>query len=474
VSGWDELVSVALLGTARRDPPSLADPELPAPAADATAEERLLVAAGAITVYRRAGRRAASAPALPGSAPNETRMYCSDSAASRCMLLLDDRRALLPEWLRAVAARELVLPPEHLPDLLEAATASPALQGLVDAVLGERGRWLALQEARWAWAAALPASDEERERVWSTGERPERRRLVAQLRREQPARARELLEQGWRKESGEDRAWFLATLADGLSPGDESLLERALDDRREDVRGTAARLLSRLPSSAFAQRMRERVRPLVRLEGDRRARVQVSLPEQIDHASARDGIALTPPQGVGERAWWLEQLIGSTPLAFWEEAGLAPEQGLEGFASGELERPVRNGLVRAARAQGDPRWASALVGIDARLAAHLAPQDAAAAALAHLRAGARTVAEVLPAPWPRDLSEQAIGELVQLVAGGGDRHGPRLIAERIDPALTDEAERRLSALDPGPAQDRQIEEILRTLSFRRDMYEELR
>jgi hypothetical protein len=81
---------------------------------------------------------------------------------------------------------------------------------------------------------------------------------------------------------------------------------------------------------------------------------------------------------------------------------------------------------------------------------------------------------VLPAPWPRDLSEQAIGELVQLVAGGGDRHGPRLIAERIDPALTDEAERRLSALDPGPAQDRQIEEILRTLSFRRDMYEELR
>jgi hypothetical protein len=99
-------------------------------------------------------------------------------------------------------------------------------------VLGERGSWLAAQEPRWAWAAPLPADDVGREQAWATGERAQRRRLFALLRREQPARARQLLEQGWSEEEPEDRAWLLDALGEGLSPEDEPLLERALDDRR--------------------------------------------------------------------------------------------------------------------------------------------------------------------------------------------------------------------------------------------------
>jgi hypothetical protein len=104
---------------------------------------------------------------------------------------------------------------------------------------------------------------------------------------------------------------------------------------------------------------------------------------------------------------------------------------------------------------------------------YLAPEDAAAVAVAQLRDGALAVAEVLPAPWPRELSREALGHLCGLIARGGDRQGPRLIAEHIDPALSGEAERELSALEPGPAHGRQLAEILTTLSFRRDMYEEL-
>lgn len=72
------------------------------------------------------------------------------------------------------------------------------------------------------------------------------------------------------------------------------------------------------------------------------------------------------------------------------------------------------------------------------------------------------------------LSEAALDLLTSLVSKGGEWQRLRLIAERLDPALTGEAERRLSGSEPGSSQARQAEEILTLLSFRHDMYEELR
>ena len=138
-AGWPELVSVALLGTERRDPPALADPALAGLTGGST-EERLLSEAGSLAVFRRAGRLAPPAPPLPEAAPADVLPACGAAAAYRLVLLLDDHRALLPEWLRAVAARGLRVPAERLPDLLEAATASQALRADVEPVLGERGR----------------------------------------------------------------------------------------------------------------------------------------------------------------------------------------------------------------------------------------------------------------------------------------------------------------------------------------------
>src|SRR5262249_57811718 len=97
-----------------------------------SAEERLLSAAGSLAVLRRAGRLAPPAPPLPAPAPAEARPACGAAAACRLTLLLDDQRALLPEWLRAVAGRGLPVPAQPLPDLLEAATANQALRPALD------------------------------------------------------------------------------------------------------------------------------------------------------------------------------------------------------------------------------------------------------------------------------------------------------------------------------------------------------
>jgi len=482
-SGWPELVSVALLGTERRDPPAPADPALAGLAGAASggrqrrAEERLLSAAGSLAVLRRAGRLAPPAPPLPAPAPAEARPACGAAAAYRLTLLLDDQRALLQEWLRAVAGRGLRVPAERLPDLLDAATANHALRGDVEPVLGERGPWLAAQVPRWSWAAPLPATGDEREALWLTGTRPQRHRLFALLRRTRPDEARRLLERGLAREEAADRAWFIAALGEGLAPADEPLLETALDDRRQEVRAAAARLLARLPGSAFARRMTGRTVPLVRVDG---GGITVALPDDLDEAAIRDGVLRRPSGGTGERAWWLHQLVAATPLSAWDTAGLSPEQAATLPVTGDLEEPLRRGFAQAAGTQRDPRWATAFLYVSPRLAELADPRQAALTGLEHLRAGETGIADSLQAPWSRELSEGALGLLLRLAGREGRPAGPaaghwvhRLIAERLDPALAGEAARRLESIEPGTPQARQARELVQTLYFRREMYEEL-
>jgi hypothetical protein len=469
VNGWPKLISIALLGTERREPPVLADPALAGLVGDGSAEDRLLSAAGSLAVVRRAGWRAPPAPPLPGPAPADVLPSCGAAAAYRLLLLLDDHRALLPEWLRAVARRGRRAPAERLPDLLEAATTNQALRDEVEAVLGERGRWLAAQAPRWGWAAPLPGTGDEREAIWLTGTRPQRRRLFATLRRTRPADARQWLEHGLSREDGADRAWFVAALGEGLSPADEPLLESALDDRSQDVRAAAARLLARLPGSAFAHRMAERTVPLVRVEGG--GRLRVTLPDDLDESAVRDGVIRMPSSGTGERAWWLHQLVASTPLSAWDAVGLSPGLAATLPVPGDLEVPLRRGFAQAADIQRDSLWATALLDVDPRLAEFADPHQAAAAALEHLRAGETGIADRLLAPWPRDLSEGALDLLARLAGRGHWLH--RLIAERLDPALAGEAARRLESVEPGTPQAGHARELVQTLRFRRDMHEEL-
>lgn len=476
MSGWPELVATALLGAERREPPTLADSELAALADDAPATTRLLTSAGALAVVRRAGRVAAASPPLPTPAPEEALPRCGPAAAGRLALLLEDRPSLLPEWLDLLADCRRLPPPERLPDLLEAATAPAGERERVEAVLGERGRWLAAQEPRWSWASPLPPGDEERERLWRTGERPRRRRLFAVIRREDAGRARELLTATWADEEPDDRAWFLGALAEGLSAEDEPLLETALDDRRQEVRRASAAQLARLPGSAFARRMQQRTLPLVDVGGGIRKRLRVELPEVCDEAMVRDGVVRKPPSGTGERAWWLEQLVAATPLYAWQDVGLEPEAAASTKANDSLEEPLRAGFARAALAQRDARWAAPFAELEPQLVELLEPEQAAAVAVGALRKGDIRAAERIPAPWPRALSDAALDLAVKMLRdpSGTDWQRLRLLRERLDPTLVDEAAKRLASLDPSSWQGRWAEELLTTLTFRREMHEELR
>jgi hypothetical protein len=342
---------------------------------------------------------------------------------------------------------------------------------------------------------------------WETGAGAARQALLRQLRRSAPALARELVTATWASEKADDRAAFLETYEAGLSMDDEPFLESALDDRSKEVRRVAAALLSRLPGSRLVARMLDRVRPLLawadgakpRLLGLRPgepARIQVTLPGACDKAMIRDGVEPKPPtsrKGLGERAWWLFQMLGAIPPATWSrEWGVAPAQLLPA-AAGEWNALLLEGWATAALAFRDVAWAEELLRAEACHAALLGalPGPRQEALLLDILRADCTPLHQHPVlgllrqtghAWSAELTRAVLRALRQHMRKWRDSYDYQLrgalteeFALRMPPDMLDE----IAAAWPDDEAVRQrwqgvIDRLLITLQLRRDMLEELR
>ncbi|MFF2088762.1 DUF5691 domain-containing protein [Nocardia sp. NPDC058176] len=405
-----ELVSVALLGTARRSIDSVHLPAAVATAAPQHSSEpavRLLETAALQDLYLRGGRLPSSAP-KPEPAADDPRRLLPRPAADRLGRLLADKSPFLPEWFAAASPFDFRLPDVACVQALSVAASDNTLRPHLLRLAGRRGRWLAARNPAWArlvdefpadrlgpntadqpgpssGASGLPEvpagaepSDSSVEvttetaltqDIWLFGTAGERKDWFAQRRATDPAAALAVLDGAWAKESGPIKAELLALLADGLNPDDEALLERALDDRRGDVRRTAAGLLARLPGSAFGQRMAALLTAWVRVGADNS--LEVDVPVEVDASTRRDGI--TDGTDQPKMRWntadstvqTLHQVITAAPLSTWTTVmGATPSDTAAAALS--LSLPVRyakaivDGWVDATLAERDTVWAREL------------------------------------------------------------------------------------------------------------------
>lgn len=379
-ASWEELVTVALLGTDRRTPPVRV--------AGKDAPNALLEAAALQTVRRRAGLRAAPAAPLPEPARGDPRPRLPAAARHRLALLLAVRAApgggrrgtspdlmeLLPQWLAAANQQGYAAPAELLPALLDAARGRTDLRPQVLAFAGPRALWLAKLNPDWKFAlrgtpgsaTALPDVPDARhvEKHWEEGLFAERVALLAAVRGRDAGAARELLAGTWQTERAEDRLMFLDSLRTGLSDADEPFLERALTDRSRNVRATAAELLTALPASALAGRMASRAASCLSVERSGPPLLTVEAPYECDAGMERDGLVAKPPAGRGERSWWLGQLLESAPLATWPArlGGRTPEEIVALPVADDWQGELHAAWCRAAVRQRDTEWSRALLG----------------------------------------------------------------------------------------------------------------
>lgn len=143
-SHWHELVTVALLGTDRRDPPlppaALAD--VVDDALDRHPAARMLTAVGASVVARRVGVRPGPPATTLQAPPPDRRPMVSPAAAARWRRVIAEWPVLEDEYWAAVRRRRRRVPPDLLVAALRRHRRDGHRWGEVMAVGGPAAAWL--------------------------------------------------------------------------------------------------------------------------------------------------------------------------------------------------------------------------------------------------------------------------------------------------------------------------------------------
>ena len=319
----DPVISIALLGTARMSQrPPVPDPcleeiwkildwEKPATA--------ILSALALLRTMHRAGTQTIESRAESHPCPPEQIDYLPAAGVDLAVRLLSGEfPEVLPEWMQLAIATNRILPPRVLPDLLDAATKQQALRNAASRLAGERGRWLARRRPEFSWLieGTVVAAD-----AWDTGTPAERIASLRHILADDPSTAAEIITNHWTGEDAAIREKIVNLVAEHPQPCDEAWLQTlALADRRQEIRDLAAVALMKIPHSAFRTRALARMSACVKVERRLLKRIiTITPPDSFDAAWAADGLKAKPPHGIGEKAWWLRQMIGQFPLNDWPE-----------------------------------------------------------------------------------------------------------------------------------------------------------
>jgi hypothetical protein len=167
---------------------------------------------------------------------------------------------LIGDWLSLCAEHNYVVSRQRLPHLLELFRDKPSLVAKLKACGGERLRFLLSQNQDWHKLleneALATESIEELTALFQEGTAKERTDALLRLRKLAFAQAESLIEKCFVKETLESRVSILLVLEKSLCQADQIFLQnKALADKRKEVRELAGLLLCRLYSSSYSQKL---------------------------------------------------------------------------------------------------------------------------------------------------------------------------------------------------------------------------
>ncbi|OPZ87704.1 MAG: hypothetical protein BWY75_01812 [bacterium ADurb.Bin425] len=167
---------------------------------------------------------------------------------------------LIGDWLSLCAEHNYVVSRQRLPHLLELFRDKPTLVAKLKACGGERLRFLLSQNQDWHKLleneALATESIEELTALFQEGTAKERTDALLRLRKLDFTQAESLIEKCFVKETLESRVSILLVLEKSLCQADQAFLQnKALADKRKEVRELAGLLLCRLYSSSYSQKL---------------------------------------------------------------------------------------------------------------------------------------------------------------------------------------------------------------------------
>jgi len=357
---WDQLVKIALLGTERSTLSPKLKETLETKGID-TQQESTKVLLDAIAYYSTIGKAGWQPQQWKGKSLTEstttTTPSCSIKSATHFQTILKIYPKLVPEFVEQLVKNGKALPHEALPHLFNLCLKDEQLWTQLQPAIGERGRWLLPLHRDWK-----PLQVALENIKWTTGTQVERLALLKQLRQKEPNQALELLQSTWEKDSITEKAKLLPCLKIGLSLADEPFLESCLQASRKEIRQAAAELLARLSTSALSKRVQAHLAELI-IWDKKKDTVLLTLPDLSHPALRKDGLVGKKPKNTTtEKIKVLANMIKITPPSFWEQhLSDSPLAIIRLFAQSESSFSLLNALAKATALHPSEEWINAFL-----------------------------------------------------------------------------------------------------------------
>lgn len=484
---WDELRSVVLVGTEKRQFDSS---NLPAFVPESSPDESALYAAALLGAQRRAGQILVKQTNVPETTEETSGQQPPAKAIQRLEMVLAGSAStaatkgrLFKHWAECCAASGYTVPHELLPAFLDEASGNRQLRRVARPILGQRGNWLAVMNPKWTWAQTRPQSADQVDATeFLALNHVGKANIVEGLRDSDRAGSVVLLDETWNQMKAEDRVACLEAIRSSLSIEDEPRLEEVLDDRSKQVQEKAIELLERLPESRRAKRMIDLLDPLATQEGRLNKKLMVAaLPAKPTDAQMRD---LQPALHKSKSlvTQWPTAVVAGIPLQWWEQKFKTTPDRLVGMTPDKATE-VFEGWARAAHAQGSAEWASALVRSGCPLG-HAKPQVATLASpkalLQGIKVRSTTKAEMkrIPSllqttrPWNQELSEGVLRWLAKTPQMYEHSHGlETALASNLHPDLAGTVEQSLGQLENSNRFHKSLQRVYNLLSMHNSISE---
>lgn len=360
---WKNLIKTALIGTDRSDlsKSTLEEFEKLGVDIDATPANILLEGATLYAQMRKAGFQPEKwKDDIPFPAQKDKSKICSKKSSEHlAMILTGSFTPALDNYIEQLIFNKKSLPPELLPELLEKCRSDKTLWGKLKNAIGERGNWLIEQNEDWHFLVGKSTQVE-----WEDGTKEERLALLNHLRKTQPDEALENIESTWEEDDWQHRVEYLKTLKHNLSLADEPFLEKCLDEKRKDLRRTAAVLLEKIEGAELRKRMWKRLKNCVNLKSRtlKKEKIEIELPETCDDEMLRDGVDPRKKWHKGGlKASYFAQMFIIVPPSNWEVYfDKKAKEVLDIFIRSEwAELLVQASIASAVRHQ-DENWMEAI------------------------------------------------------------------------------------------------------------------
>ncbi|MDZ7878561.1 MAG: DUF5691 domain-containing protein [Saprospiraceae bacterium] len=239
---WNELVKMALLGTEKLPLQTAVLPDKIREILDKSPEndrEAAFLKAAALTwLYEKAGQKPNNTP-LPNIpiADAETLTIAPPPYNPVFQRLLSEEKLpihlLLTVLLEKMADKDLILPHDLIVPILSIAEKTDIKNKpkLLQKVVGERGKWLAPFNKKWAFLTPKPVDN-----IWLEGSNAERRDLLETLRQTDPVQTFAYIGEVWDEINANERRGFLKLLEQYPSdnPDELAFLERLFEELSDE------------------------------------------------------------------------------------------------------------------------------------------------------------------------------------------------------------------------------------------------